>query len=140
MNTHYYAMPGLNRIEVQDQIEDAQENENRIVEIKPMQIINIVIRHLNDFKENDLSFKDIIVRKRRGDLPMYRFACFYFLKQYTMLTLKEIAERLGGYDHSTVIHGITTWGDYIDTYRGAMRISTMIENEIVKTRDVMIGK
>lgn len=60
-------------------------------------------------------------RKGRTKEPiMARYCLFYFLREYTQLSLMEIAKRVGNdcgrrsFDHTTVIHAVETVRDMID--------------------------
>ncbi len=130
MNTGYYAIPGLNRIEVMEQIDNVERSKYKLADITPQQIINIVIRHLNDYKGFNYSFTDIIQKSRANSKPLFRQAGYYYLRTYTRLSLKEVAQRLGGFDHSTVIHGVREWGNYVSTYRTAIALDIKIVQAI----------
>ena len=54
-----------------------------------------------------LSEADMSNRFRYRELVIYRFLCFYILKQlYPDLGTPRIGRIVGGYDHATVINGI----------------------------------
>jgi hypothetical protein len=38
---------------------------------------------------------------------------YHFARRYTELTLQQIAQLVGGLDHSTIIHGLVICEDYI---------------------------
>ncbi len=54
-------------------------------------------------------------RKRNRYIVEPRQVCMYFLSKYTKISLKEIGEKLGGYDHTTVIHAKNTISNLIAT-------------------------
>lgn len=47
-------------------------------------------------------------KSRKRELVICRQICFRIMKQKTRLSLKSIAEILGGRDHTTAIHSINT--------------------------------
>lgn len=69
-------------------------------EITPKLIINIVSEHFN------ISFEDIISKKRNSEFVIPRQIIMYLSKELTESSLQVIANELGKKDHTTVIHGI----------------------------------
>ena len=55
------------------------------------------------------------VKSRKRNLVLCRHVSFFLLRRHTRLTLKQIARYYGLLDHSTVIHGINTLGDLMET-------------------------
>lgn len=61
-------------------------------------IIDAVCEHY------DVTFKQLCSRKRTRHLCQPRQIIMYLLFSYTSLSLREIGEIFGGYDHATVIN------------------------------------
>ena len=55
-------------------------------------------------------------KTRKTNVVFARHLCFYFLKECTDLSLREIGEMFGGRDHSTVINGKKRIQELIDVY------------------------
>lgn len=78
------------------------------------------------FKEMGVKQQDVFKRNRNGKVNRVRVnssarqCYFYFTKEFTKESLKNVG-RISLpkmdiiYDHSTVIHGIQSWQDWIDT-------------------------
>ena len=55
-------------------------------------------------------------KSRKREIVMVRQCFYYVYKQINpKITLKTLGKILGHRDHSTVIHGIRTWQDLMDT-------------------------
>ena len=50
--------------------------------------------------------KAIVGKRRMQSISLCRFVCIWMLRKYTRMSLKEIGEKLGGRDHTTVIYSI----------------------------------
>ncbi len=61
---------------------------------------------------------DIIGDTKPRDLADNRHAIMYALRAHTGLSLKEIGSRLGGRDHTTVLHGANKIERALGHYRG----------------------
>lgn len=74
-------------------------DENRVITID--YIINVVAEHFH------ITVEDIVSNKRTQDIAHPRQICMYLCKQIIPnSTHKEIGEKLGKKDHSTIIHGV----------------------------------
>lgn len=78
-------------------------------EITVEYIIDIVTEHFQ------LSPDAIISKKRQKTIAYPRQICMYLCKELTDLSTTEIGEKIGGRDHSTVIHGCTKIEELINT-------------------------
>lgn len=72
---------------------------NRVTKITPEFILDVVTNHF------DIKKDDIISKKRNKEIVNPRQMIMYLCKELTDLTYEEIGNKLGGRDHSTVIHG-----------------------------------
>ena len=73
---------------------------------KSQKIINTVCLVYN------VEFKKVDNRKRDREVVQVRQAIMYFVRKETSLSLKAIAKLFTNiFDHSTVIHGISTYND-----------------------------
>tara|TARA_B100000214_G_scaffold370814_1_gene346085 strand:- start:261 stop:1598 length:1338 start_codon:yes stop_codon:yes gene_type:complete len=73
-------------------------DENAMSNITIDQIINIICQF------QGLKEKDIISKKRTKDIAVSRQIIMYFSRKLTNLSLSVIGSKIGGRDHSTVIH------------------------------------
>ncbi len=74
-------------------------------------IINAVSGILNIHEDN---LK--ILRNRTPEFVLARQMCWYLIKEYKIkMKLKDMAKDFGGFDHTTVLHGIRAVQDLIDT-------------------------
>ncbi len=87
---------------------------------------------------------DLDKKCRRREIVIPRQICFYFCEQYirsresdqSVTTLKKIGMYIGGKDHATVLYGIRTINDLMETDRSfAAEVST-IEVEIKNRHDM----
>ncbi len=89
---------------------------------------------------------DLDKKCRRREIVIPRQICYYFCQQYirngesqndqSVTTLKNIGRQIGGKDHATVMYGIRTVNDLMETDRSfAAEVST-IEVEIKNRHDM----
>lgn len=76
--------------------------------ITPEKIINVVCDH---YKLNAYKLKS---KSRVKEFTHARYVIFYFLRKFANMTLKSVG-LLFNRDHTTVIHGLETLQDIIDT-------------------------
>lgn len=121
---HYYAMPGLKR--------------NLMTGIRPKQdppdsplrdMENIIAIVLN---KKNLTEESLITKSRRRELVYARQLCMYLVHKYSRVTLRTIGERLGGRDHTTVIHSKQTVMDLMYT-------DPVIKQEVEDLQFMIIG-
>jgi chromosomal replication initiator protein len=79
------------------------------VKITEKQIFEIVGR------EYGLTKEEIISRSRKRECVESRHLMAYIIKRKTRFSLKNIGERLGGRDHTTIIHSVRTFEDLFET-------------------------
>lgn len=65
--------------------------------------------------ETNISHKLIKARNRKFDVVLARQLFFYFAKKYTRSSARAIGKFAGNRDHSTVLYGIQSINDRIDT-------------------------
>ena len=73
-------------------------DQSRIITIQT--VIDAVCEHYN------LRKTDILSKKRNAEIVRPRQIVMYLARTYTNTTLNEIAQALGGKDHSTVMNGV----------------------------------
>jgi len=78
-----------------------------------------------------LDIKDVLGKCRKTPLAEARFLIFHLLFKRTELTLKAIGEKVGGRDHSTVIHGLRAFQNRLDTEPRFKNLVDKIESKIV---------
>lgn len=92
--------------------------------------LEIIISTVNDyFIENNL-FKGPINKSRRRDLVVLRQIIYYFAKEHTTLSLKEIGKTTFNQDHSTVIHGVRMINDLISVDKEYAKIVNELQYQL----------
>ena len=71
--------------------------------------------------------REEIFRKKRGNI--YRQLALYFIKRYTMLSLKETGEEFG-MDYAAVSQSCKRVEEIVKRDEGALRMKTMVEKEL----------
>ena len=99
--------------------------------IKPDSAREITVEYIIDIVTDhfQLSSDAIVSKKRQKTIAYPRQICMYLCKELTDLSTTEIGEKIGGRDHSTVIHGCAKIEELINT-----------ENKIKKMIDILIKK
>lgn len=92
VNLAYYSIPGLERN-------------------APINHDDIIFFVCNYFGMNR---KQLFARNRTRNVKEARFMCFVMMRHYTTMTLKAIGQ-VFKLDHTTIIHGITTHKNLMDT-------------------------
>lgn len=75
-----------------------------IARLPPMPIWKVIIRQV--CKKHGITVPEIIGPRRSRKLVEARHEAFWRLSKETMLSLPRIGYRMGGKDHTTVLHGI----------------------------------
>ena len=85
--------------------------------IKPDSAREITVEYIIDIVTDhfQLSSDAIISKKRQKTIAYPRQICMYLCKELTDLSTTEIGEKIGGRDHSTVIHGCAKIEELINT-------------------------
>ncbi|GHU56721.1 chromosomal replication initiator protein DnaA [Clostridia bacterium] len=95
-------------------------------EFSPITVDKIIQKVADVYK---ITVADIRSSKRSKDISMARKISAYIIKEITTLSLKEIGEKLGNRDHSTMIYAITDIQNLITTDENTKNlISEMIKN------------
>ncbi|NCP47013.1 chromosomal replication initiator protein DnaA [Candidatus Collierbacteria bacterium CG_4_10_14_0_8_um_filter_43_86] len=68
------------------------------IKVRPIKVISTVAKYF-DFRN-----KDLLGESRKADLVVARHIAMYILRDTLKLNLTEVAELMGGRDHTTVIH------------------------------------
>lgn len=74
----------------------------------------------------------LLSRSRQTDLVYVRQLLFYWLRTNFDITLIRLAKAVGGRDHTTVLHGVQTFQDFLDTKQ---RIPNRVESVYRITND-----
>lgn len=92
--------------------------------------LEIIISTVNDyFIENNL-FKGPINKSRRRDLVVFRQIIYYFAREHTTLSLKEIGKTTFNQDHATVIHGVRMINDLISVDKEYAKIVDELQYQL----------
>ena len=94
----------------------------------PQRVIDVVCKHL------DIKVAVIKKKGRRRPIVFARQTISYFLFNYSLLYKVQIAELLNQ-DHTTIIHGLQKFSDYIETEPGTREIIRTIKNKLVSSQD-----
>lgn len=62
-----------------------------------------------------LTVEGIKKKDRHCEVALCRQICFYLIHKSLTISLKDIGKRFGGRHHSSVIHGLNTLRDLMDT-------------------------
>lgn len=73
---------------------------------------------------------DFTLRKRKKEIVTARFSCAYLLKRFTKLSLNEIAQYIGVRDHTSVLHGIKSAKNWMETDRSYNLTIKKLENKL----------
>ena len=63
----------------------------------------------------DIPVDGMMKKTRKREVVEARYLCYKLLNELTTLSLSGIGERMGGFDHATVKHGINTADNLIET-------------------------
>ncbi len=70
------------------------------IKVRPLKVISTVAKYF-DFRN-----KDLLGTSRKADLVVARHITMYILRDILDLNLTEVAELMGGRDHTTVMHAV----------------------------------
>jgi chromosomal replication initiator protein len=107
-----YSYAGMNAYQVRCQLKRTKEV---VYELTYHKLRAAIVEY---FMANVASFvtdKAVSSSWRKKEVAACRFACFYFLRKHTRMTFSAIGEKFGGRDHSTVVSGISTYEDLLET-------------------------
>lgn len=77
---------------------------------------------------NEVSVDVLLSSSRKRELVEARNILAFILKKATRLSLKSIGGKMGGRDHSTVIHNVATFADLWETDPGFRKKASSILN------------
>ncbi len=75
-------------------------NSVKDIKVRPIKVISTVAKYF-DFRN-----KDLLGTSRKADLVVARHIAMYILRETLSLNLTEVAELMGGRDHTTVMHAV----------------------------------
>ena len=76
----------------------------------------------------DLSLADLIKRSRKKEVVKPRQVAMFLLREETKLSFPEIGQKLGGRDHSTVIHAC-------EKIKGEIAVDEPLKQELVLIKE-----
>lgn len=82
------------------------ETDDTPIKLKPRGYWRTIIREVSE--KYSISEVDICGVHRRKDIVAARFEVYYRMRMETTLSFTEIAYRVGGRDHTSVMHGVQT--------------------------------
>lgn len=83
-----------------------------------------IIRIVSEYVQMEVS-QFIHVKCRSVDFVYARYLCMFFCRRYSRLSLKQVGLKIGGKDHTTVIHGCASLKELIQTDE---QVKTDVEN------------
>lgn len=75
-------------------------NSIKEIKVRPIKVISTVAKYF-DFRN-----KDLLGTSRKADLVVARHIAMYILRDTLKINLTEVAELMGGRDHTTVMHAV----------------------------------
>ena len=78
-----------------------------------------------------LTFEQLKNRSRRHEILIPRQMCMYLLARNTTMSLSDIGERFGGFDHTSVINAREKIQDLVDTEERMKNIVQTLEEKII---------
>jgi hypothetical protein len=131
-----YAVPGLDNTDIVGQIIYARESipTSNYILVKIAKVflndnVTKVLKELGYTPDLQGLIDAIKGRTRRREIVLPRQAYCYYNKLLTRNSLKSIGKTLKR-DHSTVIHGITTWRDLSDVDKYIKSIDERVRKEL----------
>jgi chromosomal replication initiator protein len=102
---------------------------SKTAEIMPM---NEYLKHIENVicMEFRIQPIELHTKSRRRDLVLVRYCIWYLLKKHYLVTLRNLGNIYGKYDHTTIIHGLNTIESMIATDE---RYARIINNLIQKS-------
>ena len=115
MNPYIY--PGIGSLQVRLQVEAKEKDKpkERIV-VTFEDVLTASLHIFNGFHGHEYSQEEVKSKTRKRTAVEVRQCSMFVIKHFTpKATLKAISLFMGGRDHSTVIHGLRTWQNLMDT-------------------------
>ena len=82
-------------------------------------------------KHHGIIWFDADIKCRKKELIDFRFHFMWLVKNYTTYSLTTIGQLFTQkFDHSSVIHGIETWGDRKVNDRNCKRLHELVLNDL----------
>lgn len=75
--------------------------------------IDRIIKEVSKF--NNVSLNEMESKSRKRHIVIARQQCMWFIKHFSLATLKYTAGIFGGRDHTTTVHSINTVNDLMET-------------------------
>lgn len=82
-----------------------------------------------------ISVEDVESQWRKREVTLCRHVCIHFVKYKTKLSLKAIGQLLGGRDHSTVIYGLETYDDILETDKSFRELMIKMESILTGSKE-----
>lgn len=94
-------------------------------------LLNSLLEATKEYCSDKYTINDVKARNRDRSLVMVRQAfCYIMIRTYPNIRLKYIAKLLNYNDHTTVIHGIKTFKNLLDTdYEQAVYIYNRVKTK-----------
>jgi chromosomal replication initiator protein len=113
----YYAYAGLDCSNVRDQINGTKVRD-------AYRVKELVVDYFSKKFNCKVPINDATVEShsRLQELVACRHACMYWIRQNTNLTMSQIGRMFGNRDHSTVLHGISRYNQFLDVEKSHRRL------------------
>ncbi len=93
-------------------------NTTKEIKVRPIKVISTVAKYF-DFRN-----KDLLGTSRKADLVVARHIAMYILRDTLKINLTEVAELMGGRDHTTVMHAV-------EKMKGEVQINADIRRKVM---------
>jgi chromosomal replication initiation ATPase DnaA len=129
MNPYIY--PGIGSLQVRLQIEaQAKSGKRPKAPITMDEVLEASIRGLNEFHGITFTKEYVLSKTRKREAVEMRQCTMYLVKKYfhSSKPLKAMGAFFNGRDHSTVIHGVETWFNLMETDSRYKRLTEEIKS------------
>lgn len=93
----------------------------------------LILKSVSDFY--GISLQDLVKRSRKKEVVRPRQIAMYLLREETKSSFPEIGQKLGGRDHSTVIHAYEKLKNEEESNEGTKQELTLIKERIYQSFD-----
>jgi chromosomal replication initiation ATPase DnaA len=101
----------------------------------PNKEVNLMRLQEEVCKEFDVTWNEISGKSRPHHIVTARFIRIYFMRNELGMKLKDIGKLLGGRDHTTIIHAISSINRFIETRDSAVYPSIVRINNLLFSKN-----
>ncbi len=127
MSISPYVYPGIGTLPVRLQIEGKRKG---MVLYNADNIFRAAVRVFEICNKEKYSADLVKSKTRKREIVEIRQCAMYLIQSHTKMSLNATGAMFSGRDHSTVIHGVRTWQDLIDTSKKHYEITESVRNMV----------